>query len=380
MDRHHPHVGRRRIGDASAARRVARNRPSAACWPADTHRPARRAAAGGSGRGGRNARPAAAPRRKRPGHSRRRAAAAAAAGASRSAARGRRVIGQFQRRRQRRMGQMKPRHLSPGMIGQLATATGSPRRPANRSADCPLLRSPAHCAGAADRSSGDRLVRPHEHADRALRRIGDMPRDRARRQTRTDCVALVFVFARRPERTPAAHSPAVRSSRSCAAETASARPRRRRRSLSRFGCFVRLLKHLVDRVDHRLRRAVAGGERLAVEVGQLIVQGVEDFRHAAAPAVDRLLRVADAEERRPVLPCNRSAPGAAARATGRGRCPGIRRAAGAGWRRPGETQGDRDRLRQLAASASRCVTSSKRKARCSCLQRGVFSGKCSSSS
>ena len=57
-------------------------------------------------------------------------------------------------------------------------------------------------------------------------------------------------------------------------------------------------KNEVDRVDHRLAGAVAFQQRSRLaQAGKLPGQFVENFGHAATPAVDRLLDVADAKKR-----------------------------------------------------------------------------------
>ncbi len=55
-------------------------------------------------------------------------------------------------------------------------------------------------------------------------------------------------------------------------------------------------KDPIDHVDHHLARTPAGAEKLVAHVGQLGLGGVEYLRHTAAPAIDRLLHVADRKE------------------------------------------------------------------------------------
>ena len=57
-------------------------------------------------------------------------------------------------------------------------------------------------------------------------------------------------------------------------------------------------KHLIYDVNHRLRAAITGRQRLRpIEIRKFVIHQIENFRDPATPAVNRLFHVADTEKR-----------------------------------------------------------------------------------
>ena len=58
-----------------------------------------------------------------------------------------------------------------------------------------------------------------------------------------------------------------------------------------------VVENSVDHVDHRLRATIAGRSLCRfLKIGKLVIDQVKNLSHAATPAKDRLLHIANAEE------------------------------------------------------------------------------------